>query len=121
MNRLFVLLPATALLAALAQVLIKLASRGNLYQHGVSGRTVLLLISSPHVWLSAVCYLVSFLLTIKIFESAHLSSVAPAFMGLVLVFVVIISCAFLGERLSLRVLGGQLVILLGIYLVLGND
>lgn len=118
MLKLWFLLPLTALITAMAQTFIKLASQDDLYRYGLSGKTLLVLIGNPYVWGSALFYSASFLLSFKIFQMANLSIISPVFMGLVLAMVVSIACLFFGEKLHLRIVLGQLMILGGIFLVL---
>lgn len=118
MRLFYLLLPFAVLSTAAAQISIKMASKYDLFQYGLSKNTVILLVTNPYVWGSVISYFLSFILSIKIFELANLSIIAPVFMGMVLFCVVTFSCIFFDEQLTIRIIAGQCMILAGAFLVL---
>jgi multidrug transporter EmrE-like cation transporter len=117
MSRLLMFIATAAMLTSLAQVSLKKASQYNLFQYGISFQTIMSFSSNIYIWLGLFLYFASFVLSVKIFELENLSLITPLFMGLVFLFVTLLSIMFFHDSISLKKLLGQIVILVGIYVL----
>ncbi len=99
--------------ANLADLLLKIGAN----QAGDSVGDVLAIFLTPYVWMGAVLGITAMALWVYILGRHHISHAYPIFVGLGFVNITLASWLFLHEEISLRRLGGTLLILAGIVVV----
>ncbi|MCL5883470.1 MAG: hypothetical protein M1539_05780 [Actinobacteria bacterium] len=102
-----------AIFANLADLLLKIGAN----HAGDSVGDVLAIFLTPYVWMGAVLGVSAMALWVYILGRHHISHAYPIFVGLGFVNITLASWLFLHEEVSLRRLGGTLLILAGIVVV----